>query len=211
MVKLLKILALISLIVCLGAPSCGDEQFSASRGENEIRISRESIMREFEADDLTDASLKAYQAAAMQKLSDFPDFIRMLIDTALDITFRKHAGELLKEIFISDSISVQITTEPIEKPWSVSNLIEDGLNNRVTIRAFSIDSVYVKEQPIRIGPSGYKGIIEGYQIFSSEPGIVDNKSSRLIHAEFFLTRSKKVFGSDTFLVWSASLGEISSK
>lgn len=199
---------LVWLAVLLGAPSCEDEQSTAAREENEIRVSRQSIIREFEPDEPGEASLNAYENAAIQKLSDFPDFLKMLTDTTLDIAVRKQAGDLIHGMFISVDISVRITDQAVESPVTVSQLVSDGLNRRITLPDFRIDSVFVKEKPRRIGISDYTGILEGRLVFTAEAGSDNNLRSHPVHAEFFLTRSAKVFGPDTLLTWNARLGEI---
>jgi hypothetical protein len=206
--KILKILALINVILLLCAPSCGDEQEMANREDTALIESRENIREEFETDYLTESSLSAYEVAAKQKLSDFVDYLRIITDTAIDVAFRQQAAEMIRGIFISDGVLVQKITDENIKELKVSQLITDGLENKLAIPLFSMDSIRIQEPLHRTGSVAYSGTIRFSQniTYPSMPEEIQGSINRF--AEIYLTKESKIFGSDTLHVWSVRLGDI---
>ena len=99
MTKIFKISTIIFVLFVLCAPSCEDEQETANREEALLSKTKKNILKEFETDYLDEASLFAYEVKAKQKLSDFADYLRIMTDTSLDMSFRIKAGEMIKKLF----------------------------------------------------------------------------------------------------------------
>lgn len=206
--KILKILGLANVILLLCAPSCGDEQEMANREDSALIESRENIREEFETDYLTESSLAAYEVTAKQKLSDFADYLRIVTDTTIDRSFRQQAGEMISGIFISDSVLIQKMIGEDSKDLNVSQLIIDGLENKLAVPLFSLDSIRIHEPLHRTGNNAYAGTIRFSQnfIFHEQSQVIQSTISRL--AGFYLLKEEKAFGTDTLNVWSVRLGDI---
>ena len=210
MTKYLKISIIILVLFVIYAPSCVDEQAMANREEAILVEAKNNIRAEFETDYLTEASLFAYETTAKQKLSDFSDYLHVLTDTSLDMSFRIKAGEMIKSIFLSENVLLQLAQQK-DKPsgeYNVHLLIKNGLENKLSLPPFSFNSIVVYEPLHRTGNTNYSGILKFSQIFTdpSQPGQESNAVTR--DADIYLLKKDKIFGADTLKIWSVRLGEI---
>lgn len=206
MIKILKISFLLIALSFLCAPSCNDEQEAINREEEILNSARNDIKKEFESDYLDEAALFAHEAAAIQKLIDFSDYIKVLADTSLGLSFREKAGEMIANSFQSKNILIRLNQdkESPQNEISIQLLISTGLENKLFIPSFHFDSIRVQEALKRMGNSTYEGKITCIQSFThSYPA---EKVTRTI--EIFVSKKDKLFGSDTLKVWQSSLGEI---
>jgi hypothetical protein len=79
-------------IIC-GSRSCGNgESLKAQREKKLVTALKDSIKQAVEVDSPSDQLLKAYEAKACQKLSDFADYLKIVSDSSLDATFRQQAS-----------------------------------------------------------------------------------------------------------------------
>jgi hypothetical protein len=205
--KIFKILSFVILAWMLCAPSCEDEQETTKREENELSNSIDSIRLEFESGLLTEASLVAYEAAALQKLSDFTDYLQIVSDPKRDRAFREKASEMIKGIFVSDSVKFQLLPGKNAKEINVSELLNDCLSNELSDFQYRLDSVYIQQPLQRTGTGTYSGIIAAGQMAENALSKIENPLITYTVAAF-LTRNTKVFGTDTLKVWEVRLGEI---
>jgi hypothetical protein len=206
MVKLFKILTFLSLIVFLGAPSCVDEGSIEQRNEDQIRTTRSLIRQEFESNDLSQTELAAFESSARQKLADFADFLKIIADTALDITVRQQAGEMATGIFISAGIPLHIYPSISEKEIRLSDLIKGLLDGNIRLNPFKTDSLEVMEVLHHTGQSEYLGSLTFNLIITDDSGF--NRSSIRKITRYHLKKENKVFGTDTLHIWNARLGGI---
>ena len=210
MIKVYKISTIIFVLLVLCAPSCEDEQEAANREEAILTNTKNDIRTEFETDYLTQTSLFAYETTAKQKLSDLADYIHIMADTSLDVTFRKKASEIIKSTFLSENITLRVILlegEPVKK-LEVHTIINMGLENKLSHLPFTFDSIIVHEPLQRIGSSTYSGILMFSQNFT-DPAIPEQiiKSIRR-YSDFYAVKEDKVFGTDSLKVWNVRLGEI---
>ena len=210
MTKYLKISTIILVLFVIYAPSCVDEQTIANREEAILVETKNNIRAEFETDYLTGASLFAYETTAKQKLSDFVDYLQILADTSLDVSFRAKAGEMIKNTFLSENVSIQFAQQKdvLSGEYNVLLLIKNGLENKLSLPPFSIDSIIVDEPLHRTGNQSYAGALTFSQNFTlpRQPGQILNSVSR--SADVYLMKEYKIFGADTLKIWSVRLGEI---
>ena len=210
MTKYLKISTIILVLFVIYAPSCVDEQEVANREEAILVETKNNIRAEFETDYLNEASLFAYETTAKQKLSDFVDYLHILADTSLDMSFRAKAGEMIKSTFLSENITLQLAQQKDKpaKEFNVLLLIKNGLENRLSLPPFSFDSIVVDEPLHRTGNTSYAGTLTFSQNFThpNQPGQILNSISR--SADVYLIKEDKIFGADTLKIWSVRLGEI---
>lgn len=206
MKRAVNILTLISILMVLGAPSCVDEQGAEILEAELLERSQEEIREEFETDYLDEESLFAYEVTAMQKLTDFTDYLQLMTNSDLDLSFRKKAGKMISSSFYSDSITLCLSENKEE--WEVGMLIAGGLKNELAIPSFHIGSVHVEKPLHREGPGFYSGSLLFLQSISNSPEDAVKPPSMLRTAEFFVVRKNKVFGDDTLRIWNVQLGEI---
>lgn len=210
MTKYLKISFYILVLFIIYAPSCVDEQEVANREEAILTETKNDIRAEFETDYLTEASLFAYETTAKQKLSDFVDYLHILADTSLDMSFRAKAGEMINGAFLSKNVSLQLALQKDEPDgeYNVYLLIKNGLENKLSLLPFSFDSIFVYEPLHRTGNTSYEGTLRFSQNFTlpNKPEQILNSISR--NAGVYLIKEDKIFGTDTLKIWSVRLGEI---
>jgi len=206
MIKILKISFLLIALSILCAPSCNDEQEANNREEEILNSAKNDIKKEFESDYLDEAALFAHEAAAIQKLIDFSDYVKVLADTSLELSFREKAGEMIANSFQSKNILISLNqdTESPQNEITIQLLITSGLENKPIIPPFHFDSLRIQEPLKRMGNSTYEGKITCIQSFTqSSPA---EKVTRTI--DIFVSKKDKVFGPDTLKVWNTFLGEI---
>lgn len=210
MAKIFKISTIILVLIVICAPSCEDEQETANRDNAMLKTTQAEIRKEFEKDYLDDVSLFAYEATAKQKLSDLADYLQILVDTSLDISFRIKAGELIKGTFLSDKINLLLIQQELKegKESKVQSIIKKGLNNKLKLQAFSVDSIHILEPLHRIGNNTYTGNLKFCQVFTNPSQTEQKINSESRNADIFLVKDDKIFGTDTLKIWSVRLGEI---
>lgn len=208
--KLIQILTFILMLLIIGAPSCMDEEEMARQEQAALEEVREDIRNEFETEYLTEASLYAYETTAKQKLTDLFDYIQIMTDTSLDMSFRIKASEMIKSTFISENITVAVIGEnkDASNEKKVSHLIRKGLKNKLPDLYYSVDSIQIFEPLHRIDNNTYSGILWFLQSFtepaSAKRGITSIK--RFTH--FYVLKEDKVFGTDSLKIWNIRLGQI---
>ena len=210
MTKYLKISIIILVLFIIYAPSCVDEQAIAHREEAALNETRNEIRAEFETNYLSDTSLFAYETTAKQKLSDFADYLHILTDSSLDVSFRAKAGEMINSSFLSENVVLQLAQQKDGSAGenNVHLLIKNGLENRLSLSLFSFDSIVFDEPLHRDGNISYTGTLTFSQNFTlpGQPKQILNSVSR--SADVYLIMKDKVFGADTLKIWSVQLGEI---
>ena len=189
---------IVPFIIC--APSCKDEHALSSHEEAILNETRNEIRAEFETEYLTEASLLAYEKTAKQKLSDFVDYIHIVTDTSLDLSFRAKAAEMIKNNFLSENITIQLAPQ-IEDTFNELNVhrfVKNGLENKLLLPHFTIDSIVVHESLHLVGDSCYFGTLRFLQNFPSpsRPGQMSNMVSKA--ADIYLIKEDKVFGKFTY-------------
>jgi hypothetical protein len=210
MTKIFKISTFIFVLLVICAPSCEDEKETSNRDEAILTTTKNDVRKEFEAEYLTEASLFAYEVTAKQKLSDFADYLQIMTDTSLDMSFRIKAGEMIKKTFQSENVNLRLEKKEkeTEPEFEVHLLIKDGLENKLILSPFSVDSIIVHEPLHRIGNTTYVGSLRFSQNFmdSFQPGLIINSARRSI--DVYVVKEDKIFGTDTLNVWTVRLGEI---
>ncbi len=210
MTKYLKIAILILVIFVIYAPSCVDEDARAMRDDDILTEARNDVRVEFETDYLSEVSLFAYESTAKQKLSDFIDYLHILADTSLNMSFRLKAGEMIQSTFLSKNVNVQLCQPGDKQPkkLDIQKLVEKGLKNELSFRDFSIGTIHVMLPLQRAGDVVYKGSLSFSKNFIIPDPSGQKSNSISNNADIFLIKEDKIFGTDTLRVWSVKLGEI---
>jgi len=210
MSKCIKILAVILILFVIYAPSCVDERANALREEAILTGTKNDIRTEFEIDYLNETSLFAYETTAKQKLSDLVDYLHIMTDTSLDMSFRAKAGEMIISTFQSENVTIQLAGQDTEsiKKLKVQHLIKKGLKNKLPNQPFSFDSINIYEPIHRINNTTYSGVLKFSQNFTdpSNPEQIIKSTRR--NADFWVVKEDKVFGTDSLKIWITRLGDI---
>jgi len=195
----------------LSGKSCVDEEQIVLQEQAKIITTRDSIRGEFETDWLSDATLHALGAVAKQNLSDFADYSQILTDSSLDSSFREKAGEMIKEMFVSDEtqLGFMVSKGGISRNITLEEWLNEGWITFDLSEHFRFDSIYIKESLRRTNPTRYKGSLEFIQTFtvSTYPDSTIYSSQKKA-IDVLALRGEKVFGSDTLLVWEVFLGDM---
>lgn len=208
--KLIQILTFILMLLVIGAPSCVDEEEIARQEQTALEEVREDIRNEFKTDYLTEVSLYAYETTAKQKLTDLFDYIQIMTDTSLDMSFRIKASEMIQNTFLSENVTVAVSGENknASSEQKVSHLVRKGLKNKLPSIYYSIDSIQVFEPLHRIDDKTYSGILYFLQNFMDPANAEQRITSIKRFTDFYVVKENKVFGTDSLNVWNVRLGEI---
>lgn len=205
------ILTLIMIYLVCSARTCTeDEAATAGREEKYIMNLKDSIKHVFMTDSLTEKMLMAYEVTAAQKLNDFADYMRTISDTTLDLKFRQHAAELVKELFVTDEIELSA--------WSKS-ITQSALKNLAHLISYSLSGgVTFWNQPMQINftnpfTSINDSTLTGDLSFNYKSLTISGQDTleialgRLV-IEIYLMKKTKTFGKDLFAVWDVYLGDM---
>ncbi len=208
--KYLKISVSILVLFITYAPSCVDEQANAIREEAILSAAKNDIRTEFETDYLTETSLFAYETTAKQKLSDLADYLHIMTDTSLDMSFRVKASEMIKSTFQSENVTLRCVEQDEEpdRELKVRLLIKKGLENKLPHLTFTFDSIYIHEPLHRIDNTTYSGVFRFSQNFTDPATHEQIIKSIGRNTDFWVVKEEKVFGTDSLKIWNVRLGDI---
>ena len=159
---------------------------------------KDSVKHVFMSDTLTEQMLAAYEVTAAQRLNDFADYMRIISDTALDLRFRTHAAELVKDLFAGDEteLSGWSKSHPEPRLNSLNNLISYSLSEGVSFwnRPMHINSI----KPFAgINDSTFTGILSfNYKSLSLSGQDTSEIASGRLVIDIYLMKKTKTFGKD---------------
>lgn len=205
--RFFKISALILAYLLFSAKSC-DNHNGEKTG---ITASIDSIRKEFQADNIREESLGAFETNARQKLSDFSDYLQLFMSPSIDSLFRDKTRDMIRDIFISDSVSLRFLQNQGTKDQelTLAQLLKNGLRNESMHSGFIFDSVKVYRPFTRISDTVYSGSLDFSQKlirFSLQDTAVIR--SEIKTADVFIVKRDKIFGKDTLRIWKVLLGNI---
>jgi len=203
------LLAILGYIL-LSSKSCSDgtENNAASQEERVIQ-EKIDIKNEFRSEFLPGKSLAAFEHKAKQKLTDLTDYLNILSDNSMDNSFKEQSKLMIFNLFISDTTNIRnrLINDADFRMVSVKEFVK--ATTRSGSKKIMLDSIWVTE-PLHItsGPN-YKGRL-AFSGRTQSRLAKDSASSPpvTLQAEFFVSKIKKSFGTDTLQVWNLSLGTI---
>lgn len=185
--RILPILILTLIYLVCSSRSCTDDDQPGHLSQQEkIGALRDSIAQQFNKEQLEDAELRIFEKTAIQKLTEWADYLKIATDTSLAATFREKAGKMASNLFLTES-----DAERAENYWySKGYVIPDSIRIGNPLSA-SNDNTYT-----------------GLLTFCRKPSISGfaGKNKDIESILISVIRSPKVFGSDTLLVWDVYLG-----
>ena len=179
--------------------------------ELEITRIKDSIKNEFESEDLTKATLQAFEMKATEKLVDFSDYINLYADHAMDDTLKNQVGEMISELFVSGDVTIKMMLSPEtnEKGMKLSEFLMTDFTPDYDSIDFHVSSIEVLK-PLRskddLCYSGILGFSLAINGFSSS--VVNFKQTEALKIEMMVIKVEKTFGADTLNVWKVFLGNM---
>jgi hypothetical protein len=208
----LFIISAILAYLLLCSKSCdSDEQENSAAKEAELTQTKEAIKNEFESDDLSKKSLRAFEAKAEQKLVDLVDYLHIYDDKAMDESFKDQAQQMILDLFISDSVVINsaLSNDNNEKILLLKDFLHAGSSPGYTSEEIMIDSIQVVKPFRRTDEFYYTGSLKFSRrvMNCTSSDTVVSEPARM-EAEIFVSKVKKLFGADTLQVWGVFLGDI---
>ncbi len=198
--------------VLLSSKSCdSDQEDNAVLQKNNIEKTKESIIAGFEAETLSDTSLRAFEIKAQQKLVDFGDYLGIYYDKTLDPTMKSQAGLMIKNLFVSDRVLIR-SLSPNEKDkrnLSLAAFLSSDYFPGYNSIQIKIDSIVLTEPLHQSTGYVYSGSLKFHYLFkaySSSDTI--SVSKHTMKVDIFAEKATKIFGADTLRVWGVLLGDM---
>jgi predicted DNA-binding protein YlxM (UPF0122 family) len=209
MKKSIWIAGILLLFVILKSESCGELNEGADQ-QNLLNQYRNEIRSLFETAELNDQALFEFEQAAKQKLADFADYLQILSDTSFRKPYREKAGEMILQMFISDTIRVRILSHN-QKPdceTNVSQLVKKGLNNEIPLLHFDCDSVQVLRYFNRTAVDVYSAEFSFIERWFSGKEIAETGLLKRKIVKVYILKGNKIFPPDTLSLWQVYLGGV---
>jgi hypothetical protein len=210
--KFLYIFFAILAYLALSSKSCGsDEKADAAKHKAESAQAKKNIKREFESEDLSKRSLRAFEVKAKQDLVDFSDYLGICYNQQLDTSFRAQARRMILDMFISDSTLVNslLINEKNRENIPLKEFLNLKSSSGDQFVDFTFDSIEVIAPLRMIDDLNYKGKLSFSRYLKSCSASDTVFSGPLrMEADIFASKVYKPFGTDTLRVWSVFLGEI---
>ena len=200
------------LIGCMSKSGNEDMNVSASAGmesaaNNNKDISDELIVSELPME-LSEEQQKAYQLRAQQKFQDFLDYLKIVSDPKIDKGLIKHSEKLMKELFISDTVTFYdgdtILYEMIDhnNPLPLFDYIEDAkmVSHREAISSKIKITEFIK--PLQ------KDSTDNLYVGKLQTEIILNKKSTTKTVDIYLVETTKNFGDTEQKTIEIKLGNI---
>ncbi len=187
------------------------ENENAVREENAFKGTLDSINKAFEADYLSEQTLRAFEVKAKQKLVDFADYLQIYTGKSLDESFKDHARQMIRDLFISDSVHIKIRLSKEEKEMNVTiseflRIVPASGSDAIGV---IIDSIEISKPLHRIDDVRYAGSLKFSQRFKGSSSTNNSITVSLIkQVDIIATKIRKQFGSDTLQIWQVYLGDI---
>lgn len=208
-----RFIYLVTAILCyitLCSKSCNEGN---QNGEIPLaeKLSNEKteIRNEFVSEFIPERSLSAFESKAKQKLTDLSDYLNILSDSSMDGSFREQSKMMVVNLFISDTIGVnrRLLSEKEDRSFPINKLIRSEAFP--VSKKIVLDSIRISEQLHFTTKNTYKGRLAFSRRIQNAPSKDSIWSPCApMQVEFFLSKIKKSFGSDTLQVWNLSLGTI---
>ncbi len=210
--KFLFLFTAVLAYLVLSSRSCeGPEQEDAAAEEAPLAETREHIFNEFGSEDLSIASLQAFEVKAKQKLIDLGDYLHIYTVKSMDDSFKEQARQMILELFISDSVLIDplLTDGPEGKYLILPEFIASVPVSGYHSIDFIFDSIEIANPLRRTDENSYTGTLtfSRYVKFCTTSDTAITGPATL-EVEMTASKVNKAFGADTLQIWSVFLGNI---
>jgi len=208
MKRQLYILTLIILYFILCGKSCVDENAWTTWQEEQVMTAKDSIRGELEVDFLSEDARYAAEFRAMQALNDLAGYVGIYSDDSMDPLFREKAGEMTRDMFISEDarLSFGLIKNKKMKSLSLDEFLKTGFGDDINKAEVIFDSIRVKEPLQKSDEDIYSGKLAAYQTIILHP-LADSiiSSSKPVTIHFISSKQAKIIGKDTLKIWEVKL------
>lgn len=204
-------LSLLAFLLFSSKECDSPEDENAAKEEIALKANLDSINKAFEADYLSEQSLRAFELKAKQKLADLADYLQIYRDKSLDESFKDHTRKMILDLFISGNVNIdlEVSDEMKENNPAINEFLDMDASPGLNFREFRFDSIEISEPLHRVDEFHYTGSIgfsQRYEFLSvTNPA---NTGSLNRKVDIIATKVRKHFGSDTLQIWKVYLGEI---
>lgn len=198
------------LFLLLSSDSCNSSRQDTSVvRETELSKTASDLKNEFESDELSEKSLKAFEIKAKQKLIDFSDYLNVYTVNPIDESFKLQAYQMIQDLFISKN--ALISDQLLNAANSKSIPVGDFLNEKYGFDSMKLkfDSIRILEPLHKTDGMKYAGSLQFYRFIQAKT-MTDTLiiAPSKMEVEIFVSKVKKVFGNDTLQIWNVSLGNL---
>ena len=165
----------------------------------------------FTSKKLTNFQLKGFEKRASQKIIDYANYIQIISDKSYDLSLRKHALNLSKELFANKNVSVKMYNNKISNKNKIElseylNLILKSDYSKIVVE---ISGINILQNLKTNKNNSYEGKIsynETIKFYKNKTITFTDKQKREI--EIYLIKVSKNFGSTQTKVRNILLGNI---
>jgi len=207
--KYIWILILIYL-VC-SARTCNESEEATEVKKEEYTLNlMNSVKNVFTSDSLSDHFLRGYEIAATEKVTDFADYMKIISDTTLDLRFRQHAAELVRNMFISDETDLSGWSKSYHEPVLdiLENLLSYSLSEGVLFWLKPTDFNIIKPFTSTNDTTFTGNLSFNYKSLSHSGQEKTEITSGKLVIDIWLMKETRSFGNEQFSVWEVYLGNI---
>jgi len=202
--------ALLAYLV-FSSRSCVPEAHREAMKKAQIKKEKQEIRDQFGSDRLSEETLIAFEEKARQKLIDLSDYLNIYFDDSMDDTFRNQAQQMIKTLFIDDNTQINslLTDKDGKRSYKLDKFFKKDPGSGADSIRFIIDSIEVSEHFHRSDEYLYDGKLTFHRYLEFQTA-TDTFSidSTMMEADIILSKSNKIFGIDTLMVWGVHLGDI---
>jgi hypothetical protein len=195
-------------IIC-GARSCNEnDNLKEQREKDLLSSSKDSIKQVSEIDSPTDQNLKGYETTAVLKLQDFADYLKIVSDSSMDLTFRKQAAEMALKLFIPGEIDTRNLSKVYQgQDFNMLDKLLEEILKQGSSSWIQPDQINVIKPLTQENDSSFKGRLSFIYncIPFGKPNSAQGKSGKLV-IDFYALRKAKSFGKEQLRIWEVYLG-----
>jgi len=201
---------LLIYLIC-SAKSCTDDENAAKLNEKQlISAAKDSIKQVIQVDFPSDQLLRAYEATAKQKLTDFADYLNIASDTSMDAGFRQQASKMAGKLFISREVGLGKWGRSYSGTniHTLDQLLKECLSGGLPSQ-FRPDKMEIETLMKQVNDSTFRGNLSFYPASdnSVKMNISSASSSRMV-MDIYALKKVKSFGKEKVAVWNVFLGDI---
>jgi hypothetical protein len=187
-----------------------EPMYEAVTEEEELAVER--IDYEFEKDQLSSLALKAFEQRAIQKISDFADYLNILTDDSLDSAFLYQANEMLFSLFYSKNVEVSInhSKAAFEKHMKLVDFLSYFQGDKSLKVKIDISDFKIEDSLNFAGRKHYSGEISclfSVQNIGNDKTILPNGIYNTV-IKIESRKTEKLFGTIPKQIWEIFLGDI---
>jgi hypothetical protein len=204
------LIIVIIYLVCSARSCTEDDDTTARKNEQYIVNLKESVKHIFMSDTLSDQLLRSFEITATEKLNDFADYMKIVSDTTLDLRFRQHAAELVRDLFVSDEIGIykwnklnyESSLNTLE--LLIDHSLVDGLSYWTRPSQIKVINPYIQVNDSTL--TGSLSFIKNFIPIHNTGQIEILPGEGVI--DIYIIKKIKYFGNTQLRVWDIYLGSI---